>query len=59
MSPARRAVSRAARPRRDRSVAVAVWTVNDRALLQTMEEIGVDTVITDDVALALAVLDPV
>jgi glycerophosphoryl diester phosphodiesterase len=43
----------------DAGLSVAVWTVNDRALLQTMVEIGVDTVITDDVALALAVLDPV
>jgi glycerophosphoryl diester phosphodiesterase len=43
----------------DAGLSVAVWTVNDRAVLQTMVEIGVDTVITDDVALALAVLDPV
>jgi glycerophosphoryl diester phosphodiesterase len=34
---------------------VATWTVNDRARLLAARSVGVDTVITDDVALALAV----
>jgi glycerophosphoryl diester phosphodiesterase len=35
---------------------VAVWTVNDRTRLEAVARAGVDTVITDDVALALEVL---
>jgi glycerophosphoryl diester phosphodiesterase len=35
-------------------LAVAVWTVNDRSVLESMAAAGADTVITDDVALALA-----
>jgi glycerophosphoryl diester phosphodiesterase len=35
---------------------VATWTVNARADLERMVGLGVDTVITDDVALALAVV---
>jgi glycerophosphoryl diester phosphodiesterase len=37
-------------------LSVATWTVNDRAHLWTARSAGVDTVITDDVPLALAVL---
>lgn len=37
-------------------VSVAVWTVNDRALLETVSRAGVDTVITDEVPLVLQVL---
>ncbi len=36
---------------------VCVWTVNDRTALSSVRDLGVDTVITDDVALARAVLD--
>jgi glycerophosphoryl diester phosphodiesterase len=35
---------------------VATWTVNDRAALLSVAEAGVDTVISDDVALATATL---
>jgi glycerophosphoryl diester phosphodiesterase len=35
-------------------LAVAVWTVNDRSALEALAAAGADTVITDDVALALA-----
>ena len=35
---------------------VAVWTVNDRLLLEAVARAGVDTVITDEVPLALEVL---
>lgn len=35
-------------------LAVAVWTVNERSALEAMAAAGADTVITDDVALALA-----
>lgn len=37
-------------------LAVATWTVNDRPALLSVLEAGVDTVISDDVALARAVL---
>ena len=37
-------------------LAVATWTVNDRPALLSVPEAGVDTVISDDVALARAVL---
>jgi glycerophosphoryl diester phosphodiesterase len=37
-------------------LAVAAWTVNDRAQLDSLASLGVDTVITDDVALAVATL---
>ncbi len=37
-------------------LSVATWTVNDRARLLAARSAGVDTVITDDVALALAVI---
>ena len=37
-------------------LAVAVWTVNDRSHLEAARGAGVDTVITDDVPLALEVL---
>ncbi len=37
-------------------LAVAVWTVNERSRLEAMARAGVDTVITDDVPLALEVL---
>jgi glycerophosphoryl diester phosphodiesterase len=37
---------------------VATWTVNDRSRLQAMVAAGVDTVITDDVDLALATVGP-
>ena len=36
----------------DAGLAVAVWTVSDRAGLELVRSAGVDTVITDDVALA-------
>ena len=39
-------------------LSVAVWTVNDRPGLEAMGALGVDTVITDDVLLALTVLAP-
>lgn len=35
-------------------LAAAVWTVNDRAEIATLAALGVDTIITDDVPLALA-----
>jgi len=38
-------------------LAVATWTVNERTRLLAAAEAGVDTVITDDVALARATLD--
>jgi glycerophosphoryl diester phosphodiesterase len=38
-------------------LAVAAWTVNDRSQLAELAAMGVDTVITDDVALARVVLD--
>ncbi len=37
-------------------LSVATWTVNDRARLMAARSAGVDTVITDEVTLALAVL---
>jgi glycerophosphoryl diester phosphodiesterase len=37
-------------------LALAVWTVNDRAQAESMAELGVDTLITDDVPLALSAL---
>jgi glycerophosphoryl diester phosphodiesterase len=37
-------------------LSVAAWTVNDRSRLEGARDAGVDTVITDDVALALATL---
>jgi glycerophosphoryl diester phosphodiesterase len=37
-------------------LAVAVWTVNDRPRLEAVARAGVDTVITDEVAVALEVL---
>ncbi len=37
-------------------LAVAAWTVNDRAQLAALASLGVDTVITDDVALAVSTL---
>ncbi len=40
----------------DAGLAVAVWTVSDRAGLELVRSAGVDTVITDDVALCRAVL---
>ncbi len=39
-------------------LSVATWTVNDRTRLLAARLAGVDTVITDDVALALAVVGP-
>jgi glycerophosphoryl diester phosphodiesterase len=36
-------------------LSVAVWTVNDRDRLEGVRDAGIDTVITDDVVLALAV----
>ncbi|HEV3132498.1 MAG TPA: glycerophosphodiester phosphodiesterase [Acidimicrobiales bacterium] len=36
-------------------LSVATWTVNDRDRLEGVREAGIDTVITDDVVLALAV----
>ena len=38
-------------------LSVAAWTVNARRDLSAMASIGVDTVITDDVPLALEVID--
>jgi glycerophosphoryl diester phosphodiesterase len=38
-------------------LAVAAWTVNDRTLVETLAELGVDTVITDDVPLVREVVD--
>jgi len=38
----------------DAGLSVAAWTVDDRPGLEAMERAGVDTVITDDVPLALA-----
>jgi glycerophosphoryl diester phosphodiesterase len=40
----------------DAGLSVAVWTVNDRDRIGAMAELGVDTVITDDVAMALTVV---
>lgn len=40
-------------------LSVAAWTVNARRDLSAMASVGVDTVITDDVSLALAVIDRV
>jgi glycerophosphoryl diester phosphodiesterase len=40
----------------DAGLDVATWTVNARHDLERMVELGVDTIITDDVALALAVV---
>ncbi len=37
-------------------LSVAAWTVNDRPQLDRLAAIGVDTVITDDVVLAVSVL---
>ena len=37
-------------------LSLAVWTVNDRAQVKAMADLGVDTVITDDVPLALSAL---
>ena len=37
-------------------LSLAVWTVDDRTQLGAMAELGVDTVITDDVPLALSAL---
>ncbi len=39
-------------------LSVATWTVNDRSALEVAVSSGVDTVITDDVALALDVIRP-
>jgi glycerophosphoryl diester phosphodiesterase len=36
-------------------LSVATWTVNDRDRLEGVRDAGIDTVITDDVVLALAV----
>lgn len=41
---------------RDAGLSVAAWTVNDRALVQSVAALGVNTVITDDVTMALSVL---
>jgi len=41
-----------------RGLSVATWTVNDRSALEAAGEAGVDTVITDDVGLALRTLRP-
>ena len=38
----------------DAGLSVAVWTVNDRSDLVAVEAAGADTIITDDVALAVA-----
>ncbi len=38
-------------------LSVAAWTVNDRLQLSELASMGVDTVITDDVPLALSALD--
>jgi glycerophosphoryl diester phosphodiesterase len=42
----------------DAGLSLAAWTVNDPTQLTSMDALGVDTVITDDVALALAVRSP-
>lgn len=41
----------------DSGLSVAAWTVNDRLQLSELASMGVDTVITDDVPLALSALD--
>lgn len=41
---------------RDAGLAVAAWTVSDRAGFELVRSVGVDTVITDDVRLCRAVL---
>jgi len=41
----------------DSGLSVAAWTVNDRLEVSELASIGVDTVITDDVVLALSALD--
>ena len=41
---------------RHAGLSLAVWTVNDRAQLEAMADHRVDTVITDDVPLALSAL---
>jgi glycerophosphoryl diester phosphodiesterase len=41
----------------DAGLSVAVWTLNDREQIGAMGELGVDTVITDDVATALTAVD--
>jgi glycerophosphoryl diester phosphodiesterase len=38
-------------------VALNVWTVNGPGDLAAMRNLGVDTVITDDVPLALGIID--
>ena len=38
-------------------LSVAVWTVNDPSRVEALAELGVDTVITDDVAMARSALD--
>jgi glycerophosphoryl diester phosphodiesterase len=40
----------------DAGLGVAVWTVNDRSDLMAVEAADADTVITDDVAPALAIV---
>jgi glycerophosphoryl diester phosphodiesterase len=40
----------------DAGLSVAVWTLNDPDRIRAMAELGVDTVITDDVATALTVV---
>jgi glycerophosphoryl diester phosphodiesterase len=42
----------------DAGLTVATWTVNRRSLLVTVQDAGVNAVITDDVALARAVVGP-
>ncbi len=42
----------------DAGLSVATWTVNDRSRFEEAVAAGVDTVITDDVALALGTLRP-
>ena len=37
-------------------LSLAAWTVNDRAQVEALSDLGVDTVITDDVSLALSAL---
>jgi glycerophosphoryl diester phosphodiesterase len=39
-------------------LAVAAWTVNDQEQLERAKALAVDTVITDDVAFALAIFGP-
>jgi len=41
----------------DAGLSVAVWTLNDRDRIGAMQGLGVDTVITDDVATALTAVD--